>query len=392
MNYRITVLLSLLICFRLSGQMNYQPNNSNAQGNIVASESVLFDPSLVMLSDNLISEQNSKAEQYWKNQLRYEKSNAEYWLNYYKAIRFRSQSSGQENAFRPRLDSIAGEMKTQVAGTWQQLFVYYWNGNHDLSRTASLEEAYKLQPRDGDLLRQLIANKLISGDKPKATKYAAEWQATGQASIAYFNYAYNVLQSVAQNCVLITNGEFDTYPILQQQGKSIRTDVGILNLSLAKKSANRARIFRNLGLKLPDNDSTADFNADYIGRIAAANPEKKIYLAATVSGKLLTAMQNELYVTGLAFRYSSTEPVDNLVFLRDNIGTKMNASYYAAGTFDSPQIVRLKMNYVLPLAVAARQYDIAGNSTKAEALRTAARKIGAANGKTEEVNSIISNQ
>ena len=392
MKYRITVLLSLLIGLRLSGQMNNPSNNSNAQGNFVATESILFDPSLVQLSDDLVSEQNSKAEQYWKNMLRYEKTNAEYWLNYYKSIRFRSQSSGQETALRPRLDSITTEMKTQVAGTWQQLFVYYWNGNHDLSRTASIEQAYQLQPRDGDLLRQLIANKLISGEKLKAAKYAAEWQATGQASIAYFNYAYNVLQSVAQNCVLITNGEFDTYPVLMQQNKSIRTDVGILNLALVKKSANRARLFRNLGLKLPNNDSVSDFNAEYIRRIAAANPDKKIYLAATVSGKMLTDLQNELYVTGLAFRFSSTEPVDNLVFLRDNIGSKMNASYYAAAAFDSPQITRLKMNYVLPLAVAARQYEIAGNSTKAEALRSAARKIGTANGKLDEVNTIIGNQ
>lgn len=391
MKYRFTLLFLSLFSVAGFSQANYEPHQ-NTQATLLAKDAIVYDPSVTQLSQELVNQQNRKAEQYWKNILASEKTNADYWMHYYKSIRFRAQTSNQENGFRSRLDSVDTEMGKFVPGTWQQLYVHYWNGYHDLSRTSSLEKAYQLEPHDPDLLRQLIGNKLISGDKQKAGQYTSEWQATGQVSYGYFNYAFNVLQSVAQNCVLITNGEFDTYPLLGQQRLNVRTDVGILNMSLSKKSTNRSKIFKNLGLVLPENDSVSDFDAEYIRRIAAANPTKKIYLASTVSGKLLTDLQNELYITGLAFRFSTEKPVDNLIFLRDNVGTKMNEMYYAITSYDSQQLYRLKMNYVLPLAIAARQYELAGNKKKAESLRTAARRIGTANGKTDEVDTIISNQ
>ena len=155
-----------------------------------------------------------------------------------------------------------------------------------------------------------------------------------------------------------------------------------------------AALLGTIAIILADHEPAAmAFNGAYIRRVAAANPGKKIYLASTVGQGLLLVLQKELYLTGLAFRYSAT-PIDNLTFLRDNVGMKMNLETVGLATlsnnaFDNSSSQQLQMNYVLPLVLAAQQYESGGDKDKAEMLRAKARQVGANAGRRKEVETLI---
>jgi hypothetical protein len=130
---------------------------------------------------------------------------------------------------------------------------------------------------------------------------------------------------------------------------------------------------------LPDNDTDSAINEYFIRSVATANPQRKIYLASSCGSALLEQLQDSLYCTGLAFRYSST-PLEHLVFLRNNVGTKMKLDQVGKGVggknrFDLSSATFLEMNYYLPLLLAADQYEASGNAAKANELRTKAKKI-----------------
>lgn len=381
------IILFLTILAALPGFGQAATHDHNAVPAASAYSSMhISDPVFGGSSSNTLA----SAERYWENEVKENPDQPASWLNYYKAVRFKAAAMKQETFFRPKLDSIETQMAKQVAGSFEQLFVHYWNGNHDVSRYSSLEKAYRLRPANPEVLRQLTGYNLVAGKPKAAGEFAAAWERTGDMPATLLPYAYNVLQSVPQGAVLITNGELDTYPLLQQQWKNgVRQDVAVLCIALSARAANRAAIFRSIGLKLPANDSVSVFDVNYIRRVAAANPGKKFYLAATVDQQLIWTMQSELYLTGLAFRYSTT-PVDNLEFLKENVGEKMklgdvgNASG-GSNYFDLQTSKQLHMNYVLPLILAARQYELAGDKAKAETLREKARTVAQRAGKEKDI-------
>ena len=380
----LSAMLFLLASVDGAAQMyptnNNQNNmNSNSQINydLSAQYSVLLDP-LYGYGGNE-NATNFSARVYWERYCAANPNDENAWFNNYKSTRFIAEGSAGFSELQSDLDSITNHLKKHSSGTWEQLIVEYWNSNRDPKKESVLQAAYKLRPNDPLTLRFMTGSQYFNGKQSSVYAYYVKWKATGDLPLSTENYAYNVMQSIPKDAILITNGEMDTYPLMYQLQTINSTGVKIVSMALCSRPENRTKIFAYAGLIIPDGDVTSALDAKYIERIAVANPSKKIYIASTCGAVVLKALQSNLYCTGLAFRYS-TAPINNLSILRDNVGQKfrlenVGKSRNMANHFDVFYADNLEMNYYLPLLLAGDQFESAGNTVKAGELRSKAVAI-----------------
>jgi hypothetical protein len=361
------------------GQMNNSNTNNNVQLNydLSAQYSVLMDPIYGYGGNE--SATNFAARNYWSVYTAANPNDETAWFNYYKATRFIAEGSAGFSQLQADLDTITNHLKRHSSGTWEQLIVEYWNSNRDPKKEAALNAAYRLRPNDPLTLRFMTGLQYLNGKPASVREYYLKWKATGDLPLSTESYAYNVMQSVPAEAILFTNGEMDTYPLLYQMQTIGANGVKVVSIALCNRTDNRSKIFASAGLVVPDNDLSSPIDGDYIARVAAANPGKKIYVASTCGGALLRSLQSELYCTGLAFRYSAT-PIDHLVYLRDNVGTRfkldnVGKARKSSNRFDVYYADNLEMNYYLPLLMAADGYAQAGNPDRAAQLRSKAISI-----------------
>lgn len=380
---RFFTIICLAVLLPLAGQTQANPVNSNNNMNnsieydLVSSYSVLMDP-LYGYGGNE-SATNFAARTYWSKYTAANPNDENAWFNYYKSTRFIAEGSAGFSSLQADLDTIANHLKKHSSGTWEQLIVEYWNSNRDPKKESALQTAFNMQPKDALSLRFMTGMQYLQGKPSSVYKYYVDWKATGDLPVTTEIYAYNVMQSLPADAILITNGELDTYPLLYQLQTIGNSGVKVVSIAMCARAENRSRIFTYAGLKSPDNDLTAAFDARYIERIAAANPGKKVYVAATCGPTILKALSGNLYCTGLAYRYSES-PVENLNFLRDNVGTKfkldkVGKAVKSQNRFDVYYADQLEMNYYLPLLMAADGYIQAGNANRAAQLRLTAKTI-----------------
>jgi hypothetical protein len=321
---------------------------------------------------------NFSSRNYWMSQAEAAPKNEAAWFNYYRASRFVAEGSFDIEGAQTELNSIDQHMQKFNAGTWEQLIVEYWNSDRNPLKFPQLEQAYKLRPEDPITLRFMMGKEFLTGSMSQCSAFYSKWKNAGEAPKTTEIYAFNVLQSLPADAVIFTNGELDTYPLIWQI-KQNNSSVKVISLSFCSRPENRKVLFSNAGLMLPVNDTNSMADALFIQRVASANPGKKIYVAASCGGAILEPIQDSLYCTGLAFRYSST-PLEHMNFLKNNVGTKMKLDQVGKGVggknrFDLSAATDLEMNYYLPLLLAADQYAGAGNAEKAKELRAKATKI-----------------
>lgn len=371
---RIAALL-LWILFVPSGLIAQANPVENIQVNS-SQYNVFYDPLFgYSEQDNL---RNFSSRNYWMNRAEAAPKDEVAWFNYYRASRFVAEGAFDIEGAQTELNSIDEHLQKFSAGTWEQLIVEYWNSDRNPLKFPQLEQAYKLRPEDPISLRFMMGKEFLTGSIAQCSSFYTKWKNAGEAPKTTEIYAYNVLQSLPADAVLFTNGELDTYPLIWQI-KQNNSSVKVISLSFCSRPENRKALISSAGLILPVADTANDVDSEFIQHIAAANPNKKIYVAASCGAGLLELLQDSLYCTGLAFRYSST-PLDHMNFLKNNVGTKMKLDQVGKGVggknrFDLTVATDLEMNYYLPLLLAADQYASAGNGEKAKELRAKATKI-----------------
>ena len=285
-------------------------------------------------------------------------------------------------------------MGKSIPETYEYYLLKDWN-SWDLNDVSLIEKAYAINPNRPDTYYPFISKAKIEGDEKILREFCEKLYKSKDIAPWLINYNYNVLMSLEKNAILITNGDNDTYPIwMLQNAKGIRKDVTVINASMStlEKYFNNNLDEKNIKIdynkikqsaidKIKDRYPafSAKFVQEMVKEINNAYPNVPIYFALTVYKPYFKPFKEDLYVTGMANKYSPGG-LDNFALLKKNVENKFRLDYldfeWYSENFPGKTIMKtLHTNYVVPFIMLAEHYKTSGQNQKAQKLKDLAITI-----------------
>jgi hypothetical protein len=327
----------------------------------------------------------------WEALVRKHPENADAWLNYYRASR-NAYIVGEEtdslntkggNRFS-RLRSILDRMQLHVPESFEYNFAMWLNGNGSPELLPYLEKAHWLKPDEPEPLLSLAYHHELTSDTARRNSFLAVYYRTGAHSPGLLNYAWNMLAALDSNAIVFTEGDKDTDGMLVLQGaRNFRRDVRVVNVNLLLNAAYRRKLMTELGVAPFDfdpmqNDASLDrYKRGLVRRFAENASRRPVYVAVSVSEPYREAVAAELYLDGLAYRYSDTS-IDvpaRLLHLYERVYSLDYLRIYLPYDISEGNMREFNQNYLPSLALLVRSLRKVGNDARADFYANLARSI-----------------
>ena len=332
----------------------------------------------------------------WKAEIDKNQKNATAWYHYFRATRTLGKLDESDKRTSEEKEKALADVVAQMAKSIPNTAEYHhaeWilNGFKDMGKLSHLQKAEELDPNNPFLFPDLINIVEMTRDTTKRDAYCQRWFESADPSPGFLNYTYNVLAGLKENAILITVGDNDTYPAWILQGaQGFRKDVTVINTSLILAKEYRDKLFKELGVAPITYDPFENFERfekELVSILAANTKNKPVYVALTANKNIIEPHQQNLYLTGLAYEYCATT-IDNMAALKNNFEHNY-ALDYLDKTFiadiSAGLVKNLNTNYTVPMIKLYQHYMQAGETQKAEQIKTLALKIAENTGCEKEV-------
>jgi hypothetical protein len=333
--------------------------------------------------------------QAWKKEIEKDPSNANAWFNYYRAHRsllaLDTTDKRPMEERRKIVDEILAGMKKNIPDSYEYNLVKWMVSGNNFDSVQYLKNADALGEGQWEHYDDMIIWGEVDRDITKRDAYSKKWFESGQASTGFLYFNYNVIMGLKPHAIIFTGGDNDTYPLWILQSQGIRRDVTVLNLSLLLIDNYRDRIFKELGIskydfmeeykKQDSNGSSGndDWNKAYdhfrkaiIKHVAANKKEYPVYIGLTVDQAYNEPVEENLYLTGLAYQYSS-QALDNMAQLKRNFEQVYSLDYIDHAFYNeisAEKVKELNCVYMLPMIKLFDHYKESGDTRRMEWIRS----------------------
>lgn len=331
-------------------------------------------------------EQQAKA---WRGELRKNKKDGQAWINFYTANRMAmllNESKWRETTedyFQP-LDKIVEQAKHTIPNTFESYYLETYNDGDPSSKAhdVALMNAQKLRPFDSLLLSHLMNYYQLHRDARGIETISQVWFDRNEMPSGLLNTAYNQLMSVDEHAILFVNGDNDTYPNwILQSAKNIRKDVLILNVSLLLIDSYRDEIFKENQIPELKSDELNFDSSNLIAHVIKNIKNRPVYVSTFLDTDLYKSYADNMYLVGLAFKYSETN-FNNLAVLQNNFENKFLVDYLKidfSNQIGQSVVNKVKSGYIAMLLKLYENYKLCGEIYKAENTKKLAQSIATLN-------------
>ena len=300
--------------------------------------------------------------QLWRDKVKQDPGNAASWLNVYIASRATKILQGEEAVFR--LKDIVDSMKRYVPDSYERYYVESWDRGFTEEGFRLALKAYEMEPLRPEVYTHLMTQYELKGISDSVKAFALRWKVNGKYSPGILAWNHNALMSVESGGLMLTWGDNDTYPSwLLQQGFGIRPDVIVANIHLLNSHEEyRQRILKSVGVS---SSTSAD---DWLETLLAES-ERSVFFGIGVPKSIRSKHQNNLYLSGLAFRYENQKIYNPIPELKKNMEQSFLLDYLTQPFFeDKSQTVleSMNLNYLPAMILLHEHYLDQGDTIAAE--------------------------
>ncbi len=267
---------------------------------------------------------------------------------------------------RERLSAMRDELAEEDPDGFDVHLASYYLAFPARDAFVHLDQAAQRDRSRVELIGPQLAHAAQRGDQAAIAVWSKELRTRGRVAPGLWQVAEDLLASVDRDGILITAGEMDAYPAWAlQAAANKRRDVLIVDERLLEDPTYRSRIWVAAGCKgnVPGTSQT------FIPGLSTAS-SRPVFLSMALGDRINTAWRPQLYVTGIAFRFSQA-PYDNIKDLEVR-WANMNKPTDAGP---------LSQNYLVPAAVLLKHYrsvnDEAGMARMERSLRGLAAELNA---------------
>ncbi len=258
----------------------------------------------------------------WAKELAKDSLSENTWYNYFRSCR-NSQGTADwrsdfvnESQYLMEGGEVVKLMHKYIPNTFMDYYLSYLTNGVGTDSSEELLKAYSMNPNFPGIHSSVISYAESSMNYELRKSVNKTWYDTNFISYQLLDYSYNVLNSLEENAIIFIQNDNDSYPLwMLQDVKNIRPDVLPISLDFLLLDEYRDNIFDKLDIE-PLNFGEIDIdeyhqNWEKVVEHIVNNYKGKrnIYMGMTLFQHLYEKYNNNLFVSGLALRYSK-EKID----------------------------------------------------------------------------------
>lgn len=295
------------------------------------------------------------------------------------------------NADQEQLDRIAGTINSLEPNGHAADVIMALQSVRTIN-VATIRNAEARNPNDALIIEAALLQSIFTGDKIQIENYAVKLTSMQKVSPSLLAYGYNQLMSVADDAILIVEGDLmvETLTILQWVYQ-IRKDVKCISLTNLGSEFYANEITKALNLKTNLLAKSDLEKSQVCKRLPIENPTQKFYYSISIPAKFLDSISENTYVVGLASHFSQTK-FDNLAAIRDNLESKYLLNYLLVDFTGEPVYGSGKvfeLNYLPAMIIHYNELKKAGLKTEEAELRELIERIARRNNREEIVARLL---
>lgn len=346
----------------------------------------------------------------WQTEISKNPKNSTAWHNFYNAVRYENfnQTIGTPEK-KAKLQKIVDDMGKHVPDSFEYNYLKFFTADDKTSLLKYLEKAHEIAPERPDPLYEFIPYLELNNDAKRVTEIYNKLYKTKDLATWLVDYNYNVLMSTEPNAILFTNGDNDTYPArMLQEVKNIRTDVTVLNIPMSTSESYLKRILSKKDVAVDhktlvkkaiteSENGSKKFSVHRYTQalctcLAEKYPKIPLYFALTVYEPFHKPFKEDLYITGLAYRYSPKR-IDNIALIKKNLEENFRLDYLENDWYNDLDagvglMNTMNLNYVPAMMMLMVHEKTSGQSEAANHWKKLATDIAKRAGKEDWIEDI----